>query len=59
MRVLRSDAAKLVLYLISSFLLAALATPWLYNAGTMLGEATEERSINWVIDYIGEHARKA
>jgi len=59
MRVLRSDAAKLVIYLISCFLLAALATPWLYNAGTMLGEATEERSINWVIDYIGEHARKA
>ncbi len=59
MRVLRSDAAKLVLYLVSCFLLAALATPWLYNAGTTLGEVTEERSFNQVIDYIGEHARTA
>lgn len=58
-RVLRSDVTKLVLYLVSCFLLAALVTPWLYNAGTLLGEMTEQRSYNKVIDYVGLHARKA
>jgi len=58
-RVLRSDATKLVLYLISCFLLAALLTPWLYNAGTVLGELTLETRINPAVDYVGEHARKA
>ena len=58
-RVLRSDVSKLVLYLISCFLLAALLTPWLYNAGTALGELTEKTSINSAVDYVGLHARKA
>ena len=57
--VLRSDVTKLVLYLISCFLLAALVTPWLYNAGVALGEITEHRSYNSVVDYVGKHARKA
>lgn len=59
MRVLGSDVTKLVLYLISCFLLAALLTPWLYNAGTFLGELTTEGSVNRLVDYVGEHARKA
>ncbi len=56
---LRSDVTKLLLYLISCFLLAALLTPWVYNAGTFLGEATADRSINPLVDYVGLHARKA
>ena len=59
MRIIRSDASKLILYLISCFLLAALMTPWLYNAGTLLGEMTEDKSFNRIIDYVGEHARGA
>nr|NIP96005.1 CPBP family intramembrane metalloprotease [Akkermansiaceae bacterium] len=59
MRLLRSDVTKLLLYLISCFLLAALLTPWLYNAGTFLGEVTEKESVNPVIDWVGKHARKA
>lgn len=59
LRVLKSDATKLVLYLVSCFLLAALLTPWLHNAGTVLGELTLESSINPAVDYVGEHARKA
>ena len=59
MRVLRSDASKLVLYIISCFLLAALITPWLYNAGNLLGEVTEKHSYNWLIDSLGEHVRTA
>ena len=59
MRLLRSDATKLILYLVCCFLLAALTTPWLYNAGMRLGELTEEQSINPVVDYVGEHARRA
>ena len=35
MRLLRSDATKLILYLVCCFLLAALTTPWLYNAGML------------------------
>ena len=59
MRIIRSDASKLILYLVSCFLLAALLTPWLYNAGTLLGEITEEKSYNRIVDYVGEHARRA
>ena len=59
MRVLRSDAGKLVLYIISCFLLAALTCPWAYNAGTLLGELTEKHSYNWLIDSLGEYARNA
>ena len=56
---LSSDVTKLVLYIISCFLLAALLTPWLYNAGTVLGEVTEGESFNKAVDYVGKHARKA
>ena len=59
MRIIRSDASKLILYLVSCFLLAALLTPWLYNAGTLLGEITEEKSYTRIVDYVGEHARRA
>lgn len=59
MRIVRSDASKLILYLVSCFLLAALMTPWLYNAGTLLGEMTKEKSFGRLIDYVGEHARNA
>ena len=57
MRILRSDASKLELYIISCFLLAALVTPWLYNAGKLLGEVTEKHRYNLLIDSLGAYAR--
>lgn len=58
-RLLRSDVTKLALYFTCAFLLAALMTPWLYNAGMALGEITAERSVNSFIDWLGTKAKRA
>lgn len=58
-RLLRSDVTKLALYFTCAFLLAALMTPWLYNAGMALGEITAERSVNPFLDWLGTKAKRA
>lgn len=56
---LQSDVMKLVLYVVSCFLLAALLTPWLYNAGMFLAEFTDTGSTNQFFDWLGGKARNA
>lgn len=58
-RALTSDVTKLVLYLVGCFLLAALITPWLYNAGQVLGDISRDGTGIGLVDYVGKHARKA
>ena len=53
------DVTKLVLYIISAFLLAALTSPWLYNAGKFLGEFTERGTESAFLESIGGSARRA
>ena len=53
------DVAKLAIYFLSAFLLAALVTPWLWNAGKFLAEFTAGGSENDLLDSIGASARKA
>jgi len=53
------DVTKIGLYIISAFLLAALTSPWLYNAGKFLAEFTEGGSETGIIESIGDSARRA
>lgn len=53
------DVAKIAFYFIGAFLLAALTTPWLWNAGKFLGEFTAGGSGNDLLDSIGSSARRA
>lgn len=57
--ILQSDVTKLVLYVVSCFLLAAFVTPWLYNAGMFLAEFTEDGGTNSFFDWLGGKARDA
>jgi membrane protease YdiL (CAAX protease family) len=58
-RVLTSDVAKLLFFVLGSFVLAALLTPWLFNAGKFLAEFTEGGHANPALDWLGAKARKA
>lgn len=57
--ILQSDITKLVLYVVSCFLLAALVTPWLYNAGMFLADFTKNGGTNGFFDWLGGKARDA
>ncbi|MGJ8726438.1 MAG: CPBP family intramembrane glutamic endopeptidase [Roseibacillus sp.] len=54
-----SDVSKLLLFLLATFLLAALLVPHVYNAGQFTAEITSNKTINPLVDYLGTHARKA
>lgn len=56
-RMLNSDVAKILAYLVSCFLLAALISPWLYNVGMFLAEFTEAGTENSFLDWLGGKAR--
>lgn len=58
-RFLSNDVTKLVLFLVLTFVLAAVLVPVVYNVGQFLAEITATKSINPLIDYLGRHARKA
>lgn len=58
-RLLSNDVTKLILFLVSIFLLAAFLVPAVYNVGQFLAEITATKSVNPFIDYLGRHARKA
>lgn len=57
--IVQSDVTKLLLYAVSCFLLAALVTPWLYNAGMFLAEFTEDGGPNAFFEWLGGKARDA
>ena len=56
---LSSDVSKLLVFLITTFFFAALLTPYVHNFGSLLAELTTNKSVNPIIDYIGNLARKA
>ena len=56
---LNSDVTKILCYLVSCFLLAALITPWLYNAGMFLAEFTAAGTENTFLDWLGGKARES
>jgi membrane protease YdiL (CAAX protease family) len=58
-RILNSDVTKLLAYFVSCFLLAALISPWIYNAGMFLAEFTENGTENEFLDWLGGKARNA
>lgn len=59
MRRQTGDVTKIGLYLLSAFLLAALISPWLYNAGKFLAEFTASSKESGILESIGNSARKA
>ncbi|NNC90202.1 MAG: CPBP family intramembrane metalloprotease [Akkermansiaceae bacterium] len=54
-----SDVTKLIVYVVCCFALAAVLTPWLYNAGMFLAEFTDAGTANPALDWLGEKARRA
>ena len=50
--ILQSDVTKIVFYVVSCFLLAALVTPWIYNAGMFLAEFTENGGTNEFLESV-------
>lgn len=58
-KILSNDVSKLLLFLVATFVLAALLVPHVYNLGKFTAEITVNKSINPIIDYIGNHARRA
>ena len=47
------------MFLLATFVLAALLVPHVYNLGKFIAEITLNKSINPLVDYLGTHARKA
>ena len=58
-KLLSNDVSKLLLFLLATFLLAALLVPHIYNLGQFTAEVTLKKSVNPLVDYLGTHARKA
>ena len=58
-KLLFNDVSKLLLFLLATFLLAALLVPQVYNLGQFTAEVTLRKSVNPLVDYLGTHARKA
>ena len=56
---LANDVTKIILYFIFSFILAAIITPWLYNAGQFAADLAKRGESNAFIEYIGPHAERA
>ncbi len=50
---------RILLYIAACFLLAALITPHVYNAGKALGEMTSTKATNGFIDWLGDSAHRA
>lgn len=58
-RLLNSDVTKLLAYFVSCFLLAALMTPWIYNAGMFLSEVTSPEPGGGFLGWLGGKAADA
>ena len=58
-KILSNDVTRLLLFLLATFMLAALLVPHIYNLGRFTAEVTSNKSINPIIDYLGTHSRKA
>jgi len=58
-RFLATDAFKVLVYCVATFVLAALLTPWIYNVGQFLADYTEKENAAGLIEYLGEHAGRA
>jgi len=59
MRIVQNDVARILLYIAACFLLAALITPHIYNAGKALGDMTSQKTTNAFIDWLGDSAHRA
>ncbi len=58
-RFLRSEAGATVLWVLSSLVVAAILVPWVYRAGTSLGEAAATRELPALLEWIGNSAARA
>lgn len=58
-RLFQSDLAKVILFFILTVVTSAIIAPWLYNAGMLLAEVGESRSLNPVLDWLAERCKSA
>lgn len=54
-----SDALRVMLYFVATFLLAALISPWLFKAGKTLGEIVANKETNAFLEWLGASAQNA
>ncbi|MGB1873866.1 MAG: lysostaphin resistance A-like protein [Akkermansiaceae bacterium] len=53
-RLIQSDLTKVILFFILTIVTAAAISPWLYNAGMLLAEVRESRSLNPILDSLAD-----
>jgi membrane protease YdiL (CAAX protease family) len=58
-RFLRSEAGATVLWVLASMLLAAVITPWLYQAGMGLAKAAAVKDLPGILEWIGKSSERA
>lgn len=58
-RLFQSDLAKVILFFILTVVTSAVIAPWLYNAGMLLAEVGNSRSLNPMLDWLAERCRGA
>ncbi len=51
-RLIQSDLTKVILFFILTIVAAAAISPWLYNAGMLLAEVGNSRSLNPLLDWL-------
>lgn len=57
--ILREDVFKVIAYIISVLMLGAATAPLLYNVGMAVGEITERKETNGVLEWLGAAARRS
>lgn len=58
-RFFESEAGAVVLWMVSSLLLAAVISPWAYQAGKALAAAADSRDLPGILEWLGASCRKA
>ncbi len=58
-RFFHSEAGAAVLWVVSAVLLAAVISPWLYQAGKWLGEISAAADFNALVESVGKSCRRA
>ena len=52
LRLIQSDLTKVTLFFILTILVSAVISPWIYNAGMLLAEVGQSRTLNPILDWL-------
>ena len=57
LRLIQSDLTKVTLFFILTILASAIISPWIYNAGMLLAEVGQSRTLNPILDWLASRCR--